>query len=83
MSSQLIGEGSRGKCFEQDNINSAIEMFIRLLDNPHQIADIIINGRDYTQQFTLEIWKSRLISTLNQFWETEFNELPKFPISAE
>ncbi len=64
MSKQIVGDGTRGKCFPQGDIDSIVQIISCLLNDPLHLIEMLVNGRIYSKNLTLESWQTDLISQL-------------------
>lgn len=73
MSKQIVGDGVRGKCFPQGDVDAAIRIILELRKNPSEMSQMIQGARVYTKDLTLEAWQKHIISTLNNHWYTDLS----------
>ena len=71
MSSQIIGNGERGRCFPQGDALSIAKHLVDLMQDPSLMAQIIKNGREYALGFTLEAWQQHICGMLNHHWKLQ------------
>lgn len=68
---QIVGDGSRGRCFSLGDAQSIADHIGNLASQPAEIAHLIDNGREYVRKVTLEAWQQHLREMLNCYWKTQ------------
>lgn len=71
MSSQIVGMGTRGRCFPQDDALAISQTVKNLTHDPVSMTQMIKNGRAYAATLTLEAWQIHIREILNQYWKLE------------
>lgn len=69
MSQQIVGNGLRGECFTQGDMDTIVKTITRLANTPGKRIEMISNGREYARTLTLEEWQKHLIDTINHYWK--------------
>jgi glycosyltransferase involved in cell wall biosynthesis len=68
---QIVGHGSRGRCFSPEDAKSISNHVRDLSSRPADMIRLIHNGREYAQSLTLEAWQQHLREMLNRHWKTQ------------
>lgn len=68
LSSQLVGEGARGRCFPLNDVYFLRQELLTLWRQPATMAQMIRQGRDYASTLTLEAWQEHIHLILTRFW---------------
>jgi len=75
ISSQIIGNGSRGCCFSHNDAEAIAVQIIELTSHPAQMASMIKAGRKFARELTLEAWQQHIMEMLNAFWKIEIKPI--------
>ena len=68
LSSIFVGAGSRGMLFPALDEHALANVLSELANKPQEVVRMILNGREYVLQFTLERWQAHLREMLESFW---------------
>lgn len=68
LSQQLVGQGSRGRCFPLDDLDFLRQELLTLSHQPITMAEMIPQGRAYAATQTLESWQKHLEMMFSRFW---------------
>jgi glycosyltransferase involved in cell wall biosynthesis len=68
LSRQLVGQGSRGRCFPLDDLDFLRQELLTLSHQPITMAEMIRQGRAYVATQTLESWQEHLEMMFSRFW---------------
>jgi len=71
VSFQILGNGLRGRCFPQNDVETIAGQIIELSSQPGEMASMIKAGRKFAKGFTLEAWQRHIHAMLKAFWEID------------
>ncbi len=69
LAKEMTGNSTRGFLFEIEKPGSLINLLRTISKNKMLLRDMIINGREYSRDLTLENWSSEYIKKINDFFE--------------
>jgi glycosyltransferase involved in cell wall biosynthesis len=75
MSSQIVGNGLRGRCFPQNDAESIAAQIMALSDQPAEMASMIRAGRKFAKDFTLEAWQQHIKDMLTASWNIDVKHI--------
>lgn len=69
MASYLIGENERGYLFNASTKNSLFQVLENIFFHPQDLHKLILNGREFAKNLTLESWASEYFTKATSFFE--------------
>lgn len=71
VSSHLVGQTERGRCFPQGEVEKIVQYIMELANSPGGMARLIQNGREYARSLTLEAWQDHIKQMLEESWSVK------------
>jgi len=75
MSSQIVGNGLRGRCFPQNDVESIAAQIMALSNQPGEMAFMIKAGRIFAKDFALEAWQQHIQDMLTASWKIDLGHI--------
>lgn len=73
LSSQIVGGTERGRCFPSEDATALAQVIRELADRPHEMVQLIANGREYARSLTLETWQQHIKEMLERAWDVDLD----------
>ena len=68
MAGYIVGNEERGFLFDARNVQSLVEVLLRIKQSTHLLPPMILNGRAFAKSQTLEAWASEYYQTVTDYF---------------
>ena len=69
LSGEMTGDGKRGFTFSATDVNNLVMLIKNVVGIQQQLATMVIEGRNYAKQQTLENWTASYIEKINEHYK--------------